>query len=182
MGIMRDKDNKNRIMMKKTLHIINAFTEYWGHAIRWLGLILVIATGMVVALRYAMNWSPIALQEAITYVHASLFMLGMAYTLKHNGHVRVDVFYQKMSPRRQHWVNLLGTLFLLFPTCIFIFYICIPYVESSWVMGEKSIEGNGLPWVYWLKTLLLVQPILLMVQGAAEVLKCAIFLLDKETH
>mgnify|MGYP003384518359 CR=1 FL=1 len=151
--------------------IVTQFIERLGVITGYLGFILVVNTALVVALRYAFNWAPIALQETMTYLHASLFMLGAAYTLKHDGHVRVDVFYQHYTEKKKALINLLGTLFLLFPTCLFIFIICLPYVESSWNMNERSIEGNGLPWLYALKALLLVQPVLLMLQGAAEVIK-----------
>jgi TRAP-type mannitol/chloroaromatic compound transport system permease small subunit len=165
---------------------LNRFTEKLGLLTQYLGLFLVINTALVVALRYVFNWSPIALQEAMTYLHATLFMVGAAYTLKHDGHVRVDVFYQHYSERKKALINLLGTLFLLFPTSLFILIICLPYVESSWAIGERSIEGNGLPWVYLLKSLLLIQPVLLMVQGTAEALKNVLILqghnLDKEQH
>jgi TRAP-type mannitol/chloroaromatic compound transport system permease small subunit len=150
---------------------ITQFIERLGLITGYLGLILVVNTALVVALRYAFNWAPIALQETMTYLHASLFMLGAAYTLKHDGHVRVDVFYQHYTEKKKALINLLGTLFLLFPTCIFILFICYPYVESSWNMNERSIEGNGLPWLYLLKGLLLLQPILLMLQGVAEIIK-----------
>ena len=167
--------------MESIYQAIFNFSDRFGRAIRWLGLFLVISTGLVVALRYLFNWSPIALQEAMTYLHASLFMLGAAYTLNNNGHVRVDVFYQNFSKRKQLWVNLFGTLFLLFPTCIFIFVICLPYVGSSWEIMETSIEGNGLPFVYLLKTLLLIQPVLLMLQGFGEILKSVHLLRQPES-
>jgi len=150
---------------------LSRFTEKVGKITQYLGLILVINTALVVALRYLFNWSPIALQEAMTYFHATLFMVGAAYTLKHDGHVRVDVFYQHYSERKKALINLLGTLLLLLPTCLFILIICWPYVLDSWAIYERSIEGNGLPWVYLLKTLLLIQPSLLIVQGVAEALK-----------
>jgi len=169
-------------MLLSIYQAITQFSDRWGRAIRWLGLLLVINTGLVVALRYLFNWSPIALQEAMTYLHASLFMLGAAYTLGHDGHVRVDVFYQGFSQRKQHWVNLLGTVFLLFPTCLFILIICYPYVASSWAILETSIEGNGLPFVYLLKSLLLLQPVLLMVQGLGEALKAIHGLRHPETE
>ena len=162
--------------MIKLYSALTGFTERLGLLTQYLGLFLVINTALVVALRYVFNWSPIALQEAMTYLHATLFMVGAAYTLKHDGHVRVDVFYQHYSEKKKALVNLIGTLILLFPTCLFILYICLPYVESSWAIGERSIEGNGLPWVYLLKTLLIIQPVLLMIQGSAEVLKNVLIL------
>lgn len=160
-----------RLFMISLYRYISQFIERLGLITSYLALILVINTALVVVLRYAFNWAPIALQETMTYLHASLFMLGAAYTLKHDGHVRVDVFYQHYSEKKKALVNLLGTVLFLFPTCLFILFICFPYVESSWAMGERSVEGNGLPWLYLLKSLLLLQPILLMLQGAAEIIK-----------
>ncbi len=156
--------------------LISNFTERLGLATRYLGLFLVVSTAAVVFLRYVFSYSPIALQEIMTYLHTSLFMLGAAYTLKHDGHVRVDVFYQHMSEARKQWVNILGTVFLLFPTCLFVLIICIPYVASSWAIGEHSIESSGLPFLFLLKSLLLVQPVLLMIQGVAEILRNALML------
>jgi len=153
--------------MAQLFHYCQLITEQTGRIIRHLAALLVVLTFAVVVLRYAFNYAPIALQETLIYLHASLFMLGAAYTFKHNGHVRVDVFYQTMSLRNQAWVNLLGTLFLLFPTCLFIFIICWPYVAESWAMQERSIEGSGLPFLFILKTLLLAQPLLLIVYGLA---------------
>jgi len=158
------------VMNSLQLHIETLIRQI-GLGTRYLSLILVIVTALVVALRYLFNWAPIALQEIMTYLHAGLFMLGAAYTLQQDGHVRVDVFYQHMSERKQHWVNLLGTLFLLLPTCIFIFVICLPYVESSIAMNERSIEGNGLPFLFALKSLLLILPVLLSLQGIAHIIQ-----------
>ena len=76
-----------------------------------------------------------------------------------------------------HWVNLLGAIFLLYPTCIFIFIICLPYVSSSWAILESSIEGNGLPFIYLLKTLMVIMPVTLGLQGVAEMLGSILVLL-----
>lgn len=167
--------------MKPLQQYIEALIQRIGLGTRYLSLILVIVTALVVALRYLFNWAPIALQEIMTYLHAGLFMLGAAYTLQQDGHVRVDVFYQKMSERKKHWVNLLGTLFLLMPTCIFIFIICLPYVQSSIAMNESSIEGNGLPFLFVLKSLLLVLPVLLSLQGIAFIIQHGLALKNLNT-
>ena len=89
------------------------------------------------------------------------------------------MFYQHYTHKKKALVNLLGTLFLLFPTCLFILIICFPYVESSWAMGERSVESNGLPWLYALKALLLAQPVLLMLQGTAEIIKNLLILQNR---
>jgi len=152
----------------KKLENIN---EWTGRLIAWLTLLIVIVTFLVVILRYGFNFGSIALQESTSYFHAFVFMLGAAYTLKHDGHVRVDIFYRKMNKTKKAWVDLLGTLFLLFPVCLFILIASWDYVFTSWSLLEESGEVGGLAYVYILKTALLIMPILLMVQGTAIVLK-----------
>lgn len=157
--------------MQTLITRLDAASDRFGQLVSWLSLALVLVTGLVVLLRYAFNWAPIALQESMTYLHASLFMLGAAYSLKHDKHVRVDVFYRKFTQRQKALVDIGGTLLLLFPTCLFSLIICWPYVADSWSILERSVEGNGLPFIYLLKTLLLIQPFLLMLQGAIEIMR-----------
>lgn len=153
-----------------------AFTTTIGRGSAWLALLLVLGIVLVVVLRYGFNIGNIALQESLTYLHGSLFMLAIAYTLAEDEHVRVDVLYQRFSPRGQAWVNLLGTLFLLLPICVAIFWLSLDYVASSWREQEGSANG-GLPYVYLLKSLLLVLPALLSVQALAELLRHGLTLL-----
>lgn len=153
-----------------------AFTTTIGRGCAWLALLLVLGIVLVVVLRYGFNIGNIALQESLTYLHGSLFMLAIAYTLAEDEHVRVDVLYQRFSPRGQAWVNLLGTLFLLLPICVAIFWLSLDYVASSWREQEGSANG-GLPYVYLLKSLLLVLPALLSVQALAELLRHGLTLL-----
>lgn len=148
-----------------------------GEVVAWLALAMVLVTFLVVVLRYAFDLGSIALQESVTYMHASLFMLAIAYTLGRGGHVRVDIFYQRMGPRGRAWVDLLGTLALLIPVCVLIAWLGFDYVASSWAVGEGSREAGGLPGVYLLKTLILLMPALLLLQGLAWALRNALFLL-----
>lgn len=157
--------------MQLYINKLEQVSELSGRAIAWCTLLIVLITFIVVVLRYAFNFGSIALQESITYLHAYTFMFGAAYTLKHDGHVRVDIFYRNMSPEKKAWVNLLGTLFLLFPVCIFIFVLSWDYVSTSWSFMEQSGEAGGLAYVYILKTSLLIMPCLLMIQGTALALK-----------
>ncbi len=94
-----------------------------------------------------------------------VFLLGAAYTLKHDGHVRVDVFYRGMRQRRRALVDALGVVLLLLPTCGFILVISLPYVAESWRLLEGSREPGGLPGVFLLKTLIPLAMALLMLQG-----------------
>ena len=148
---------------------IDRFAEFTGRCIAWLTLGMVCVTFAVVILRYLFNTGSIALQEAISYLHAAVFMLGAAYTLKHDGHVRVDILYRKWSPETRAWLNLIGTLLLLFPVCVFIFSTSLDYVGASWSMREGSREAGGLNAVFLLKTVIPVMAFMLALQGCAMV-------------
>ncbi|NNC68148.1 MAG: TRAP transporter small permease subunit [Gammaproteobacteria bacterium] len=126
---------------------------------------MVFITFLVVVLRYGFNFGRISLQESTTYLHAFIFMLAGAYTLKHNEHVRVDIFYQDMFTQNKAKVDLFGTLFLLLPFAGFIFWVSFDYVLNSWKLLEGSREAGGLPFVYILKTLIPLMAIFLFLQA-----------------
>ncbi len=151
---------------------LEAIAEFTGRLVAWATLLMVLVTFAVVVLRYAFNTGWIAMQESITYLHALVFMLGAAYTLKHDGHVRVDIFYQKFGEKGRAWINLLGTALLLYPLMIFILWISWDYVSESWKVMEGSREAGGLPGVFLLKTLLLLMPVAMMLQGLVLMLRC----------
>ena len=173
--------------MQKTIQLIDHINDIVGRSISWLTLLMVIVTFLVVVLRYIFNSGSIAMQESIIYLHTIVFMLGVAYTLKQNGHVRVDIFYEKMSVRHRAWVDLLGTIFLLIPFCIFIIVISWNYVSLSWSLLEGSRDTGGIPALFLLKTTIPVMAVLLMLQGIAQglrsvlVLKGQIVTVDTET-
>lgn len=160
----------------KRLGMIN---EWTGRAVAWLTLLMVSTTFTVVVLRYGFNFGSIAMQESAIYLHALNFMLGAAYTLKHDAHVRVDIFYQKMGPRGQAWVDLFGTLLLLLPVCGFIFWTSWEYVAAAWAVQETSGEAGGLPFVYLLKSVLLLMPSLLIIQGVVIIITSLLILQGK---
>lgn len=148
------------------LNRIERFVDIVGQTVSWLALGMVVVQFSVVILRYFFNLGWIGLQESVVYMHATLFMLAMAYALRLDGHVRVDIFYRHMSPRARAAVDLLGTLALLFPVCLFIMLSGWSYVEVSWSQLEGSREAGGIPGVWALKSLIVVMPALLMIQGA----------------
>ncbi len=157
--------------MQNIINKLEQTSELSGRYLAWLTLFIVVVTFIVVVLRYVFDIGSIAMQESISYMHAFVFMLGAAYTLKHDSHVRVDIFYRKMNPKNKALVDLIGTLLLLFPVCLFILFTSWDYVLTSWSQFEESGEAGGLAYVYILKTALLIMPILLMVQGTALSLK-----------
>jgi len=150
---------------------IDTLSEHIGKAISWLTVAMVVITFIVVILRYGFDIGWIWMQESVAYMYAWIFMFGAGYTLKHEGHVRVDIFYRQFTIKQQAWVNLLGTLFLLFPMFIFIAWISFDYVVVSWRISESSREAGGLAFVYLLKTSLLIMPALVVLQGLALVLR-----------
>jgi len=159
---------------------IDAFTDRSGKILAWLCLAMAALTTLIVVLRYGFNIGSIAAQEAVTYMHGALFMLGAAYTLKVGGHVRVDIFYQRLRPRGQAWVNSLGGIVFLLPFCAFIFGISWTYVAESWAIMENSPEANGIHGVFLLKSLIPLMAINLFCQGLAEVLRSALILVEGE--
>jgi TRAP-type mannitol/chloroaromatic compound transport system permease small subunit len=160
---------------------LDRVAEITGRSIAWLTLGMVLITFAVVLLRYGLQIGSIALQESVTYLHAIVFMLGAAYTLKHDSHVRVDIFYQKASQRTRAWTNLLGTLFLLFPTCVFIFFSSLDYVASSWSIHEGSREAGGLDGVFVLKTVIPLMALLLLLQGCSLALRSVLVIADRQS-
>lgn len=160
---------------------IDTFTEYCGKLTAWATLTMMLCTCFVVVARYLFGSGSIALQETVIYLHAFAFMLGTAFTLKRGGHVRVDIFYRQFSARTRALVDTFGALFFLLPTCAVIFWLSFDYVTNSWAVYERSAESAGLPWVYLLKTLLLIMPSLLLLQGISELIK-AITTLRATSH
>lgn len=154
---------------------VDTFSDRVGRAVAWLLWAMALLSVGVVALRYLAGIGAIALQEAVLYLHATLFMVGAAYALRHNEHVRVDILNQRFAPRTRAMIEIGGTVLFLLPVCGFIFWMSLDYVLASWRIHEVSTDG-GLPFVYVLKTLLLVMPVLLALQGLAEMLRNVAFL------
>ena len=168
--------------MKVFQHLIKGidqFTDITGRAISWLTLLMVVFTVIIVVLRYYFESGSIALQESITYLHGVVFMLGIAFTLQRGGHVRVDIFYRGFSPRKKALVDFIGGLGFLLPVCLLIFIFSWDYVLASWAIGETSEERSGIAGVYLLKTLLLLMPATLILQGTAETLRNLLVLLNQ---
>ena len=138
-----------------------------GRAAAWLTLAMVVVTFLIVIMRYVFDTGLIWLQESVTWMHAAVFMLGSAYTLQREEHVRVDIFYREMSERRRAWVDLLGVVFFVFPLCVFFIATSFDYVSASWSIREVSREAGGMPYPFvpLLKTALVVMPVAVLLQG-----------------
>lgn len=161
---------------------LEKLTELIGKGVSWCTLFIVLLTLAVVVLRYAFNIGATALQESALYLHGAVFTLAAGYTLKHDGHVRVDIFYRNFSVRTRHWVDFLGTLLLLMPVALFIAYQSTDYVIASWKYTEHSVEAGGLAFVYLQKSLLLMLVLSLLLQGGVELFRHGAALFKTQTN
>jgi TRAP-type mannitol/chloroaromatic compound transport system permease small subunit len=163
--------------LQTLIHLLDRFSDKCGRALSWLTILMMLVTCLVVTMRYVFAaGSIIFFQELVIYLHATVFMLGIAWTLKRQGHVRVDVFYRGYSRTRRAWVDSIGTLVLLIPVCVFLMLSSVEFVGQSWRVREVSGEANGVPAVYLLKTLIPLMALFLLIQGLAELLRNAIIL------
>lgn len=166
-------------LISLTISAIDRVTDTTGRIVSWLTLVMVLVTMVTVVLRYYFDTGSIALQESITYLHGLVFMLGIAFTLQRGGHVRVDIFYRGFSPSGKALVDLIGGLLFLLPVSLLIFIFSWDYVAASWAIGETSEERSGIAGIYLLKTLLLLMPATLLLQGLAEILRNGLVLMGK---
>lgn len=151
--------------------IIDKIIKQIGQAISWLTLLLVLVIVTDVFLRYIFNSTSAASFELEWHLFATVFLLGAAYTLQNDKHVRVDVFYHRFSEKGKAWVNLIGSIILLIPLCGIAFWESLSFVSSSFAVLETSPDPGGLPARYIIKSAIPIGFFLLSLQGVSVVLK-----------
>jgi TRAP-type mannitol/chloroaromatic compound transport system permease small subunit len=156
--------------MRAVVHTIDTFNEYLGRIVAWFALILVLTQFTVVVLRYVFGLGFIPMQESIVFMHAMLFLVAAGYTLLHDAHVRVDIFYGSASVINKARVNFFGVLVFLWPLCALLTWKSAIFVGASIRVWEGSPEGTFMP--FWLlKSMLLVFPFVLSVQGISVLIR-----------
>jgi len=161
-------------MFQNLSTLINKANTALGKFVSYATLLMALLMFAIVVLRYGFNIGSIALQESVTYLHAAVFLLGSAFTYQQHAHVRVDVFYRNFSAKKQALINLLGSVFFMLPVSLYIGIVCFDYVVDSWSLLEGSREPGGLPFVYILKSFLLVFAISLCLQAVSEIISQSI--------
>lgn len=170
--------------------IIDAFNEWVGRLTYWLVLFMVLVGVWNVIGRYlgrylGQSLSSNAFIEIQWYLFDLVFLLGAAYTLRHDEHVRVDVFFKNWNSKWRALANLIGTFFFLIPFCLMVIYFSWGTVLNSWKILEVSPDPGGLP-RYPIKSIIIVSFVLLILQGISEGIKnLAIFtgnLTPQEEH
>ena len=162
-------------ILRKISSLIDALNDRIGVAIRWMALFMVVIGAVSAVVRYfarsqgwTLNLTPAT--EIQWYLFSIIFLLGAAYGLNHDVHVRVDVMYERMTPKVQAWIDLGGTLLFLLPFSIMMLYVSYPAVRSSWDIKETSPDPGGL--ARWpIKMLILVSFALLVLQGLSQLVK-----------
>ena len=131
--------------MRFTLKVIGKIIDAVGNLCSVLMLLMIANVFFDVIMRYFFNDVSIGMQELEWHLFAAMFMFGIAYTLKEDAHVRVDILYDKMSARKQSMINILGALFFALPITVVILYYSIDYTIEAYQMGEGSGDPGGLP-------------------------------------
>jgi TRAP-type mannitol/chloroaromatic compound transport system permease small subunit len=163
-------------VLRRLVKLIDTGTEWLGRAASWLSALLVLVVSYDVISRYVFNASKVWVQELQWHIFALIFLLGAAWTLKHNRHVRVDLVYQRLSTKAQAWVNLLGFTVFLLPFCLLIIITGYHSTAFSWANHEASGNPGGLPMRYLLRGMIPLAFIWLMIQGFAEAARSLLIL------
>jgi len=162
-------------LLLKLSQLIDRLNERVGKAAFWLVLLMTIICAGNASVRFTFNQSSNGLLEIQWYLFAAIFLLGSAYTLQRNEHVRIDVLSSKLSPKGLAVVDIIGTLFFLLPMAITIAWLSLPLVAESYKIQEHSPNAGGL--IRWpVKAILPIAFTLLTLQGVSELIKRIAFL------
>ncbi|RMH21717.1 MAG: TRAP transporter small permease subunit [Gammaproteobacteria bacterium] len=158
--------------MRHLIQGLAGLNEWVGRLMSLLLIFMVCLIGYDVAMRYLFQAGSVALQELEWHLFSLIFLLGAAYTFKHDAHVRVDVLYQShFSKRTRQWINLGGHLLFLLPFCFLIIHSSLPFVYNAWQFHEASPDPGGLPYRFLLKATIPAGFTLLALHALADSLK-----------
>jgi TRAP-type mannitol/chloroaromatic compound transport system permease small subunit len=158
------------MFLLKLERLINGFSDLLGKIAGVLLVILLFNVSYDVILRYMFNDVSIGMQELEWHLYATIFLLGVSYTLRHDGHVRVDVLYERLGVRKQGWVDLIGTLIFLLPFTILVFYYGLGFVAESWDMSERSGDPGGLHYRWAIKSMIPIAFFSMAISGIGLIL------------
>ncbi|GAA4277675.1 TRAP transporter small permease subunit [Aquimarina mytili] len=164
-------------------HIINFLDwigEKIGAIVSWIAVLLAIVIGVDVIIRYIFQFTYVWMIEIEIYLFGMMFLLASGYTFKYEKHVRVDIFYTKLSKKGKAWVDLIGGAFLLVPWCYVVIVSSWYYGLSSFLIGESSPQPGGLPALYLLKFCITLGFVFLLIQGVSHMLKSIQVIFNKD--
>jgi TRAP-type mannitol/chloroaromatic compound transport system permease small subunit len=142
------------------------YTQWLEFLIIGLLLLTIFNVFIDVVLRYAFNNSSIALQEMEWHLFSAMFLLGIAYTLQNDAHVRVDIFYAKFKPKKQALINIIGFVLFILPISLLIAYYGIDFTYNAYEISEQSGDPGGLTYRFIIKSIIPISFILVIISGA----------------
>jgi TRAP-type mannitol/chloroaromatic compound transport system permease small subunit len=158
-------------MLRELARKIDIFQEYFGRAVSWLMLAMVLVVFGDVISRYLFRRSSVFIQELEWWLFGIVYLLAAGYTMLYNEHVRVDIVYSKLSPRAQAWVDFVLLWVFFFPSCILIIYTSWPFVKNSFLVNEGSPDPGGIPARWLLKSVIIIGFANLVLQGISQAIK-----------
>jgi TRAP-type mannitol/chloroaromatic compound transport system permease small subunit len=162
------------------IQFINQLNEGLGRLTAWLTTGLVLVVCVDVLRRYLFKATSVAVIELEWYLFSIIFLLAAGYSLKHDQHVRVDVFYTRMTLKGKAWVNFGGTLLFLIPFCVVVIYTSYKFAWVSWQMNESSPNPGGLPATYFIKAMIPIGFVFLLLQALALLFASSLVILDQK--
>ena len=166
--------------MLRIIRFLDRIGEKIGVLVSWTAVLLAVIIGVDVIIRYVFQFTYVWMIEIEIYLFGMLFLLASGYTFKYEKHVRVDVFYTKLSEKRKAWIDLLGGVCLLIPWCYVVIVTSWYYGLSSFMMKESSPQPGGLPALYVLKFCITLGFVFLLIQGISHILKSVQIIFKKE--
>ncbi|MGA1845653.1 TRAP transporter small permease subunit [Deferribacter abyssi] len=169
-------------LIANIMKIIDNFNEWFGNIVIWLSTLMVLVVCYDVTTRYLFNKSSIAVQELEWHLFGFLFLLGAAYTLKHDRHVRVDVIYDRLTERKKAFIDIIGTILFLIPFSMLVIYTSKNFVINSFLIKEGSPNPGGLPYRFILKSAIPAGFFLVLLQGISMLIRNFLILIGKKEY
>jgi TRAP-type mannitol/chloroaromatic compound transport system permease small subunit len=151
--------------LQKLSALIDSLNQWVGRGVAWVTLGLVLVVFVDVVMRYVFRTSFVFTQELEWHLFGFIFLIGAGYTLLHDGHVRVDIIYQRVGFKTRAWINLCGVILFLIPGCIMVIFTSWIFMHNSFAILEGSPDPGGIPFRFVLKACLPVGFTLLLLQG-----------------
>ena len=167
-------------LIKTFCRWVDTLNTWVGHVVAWATALAVVVVFIDVVMRYAFNISFVFTQELEWHLFAFIFLMGAGYTLLKDGHVRVDIIYQRCSPKTKAWINFLGVIFFLIPGCYMVIATSLNFVYNAWVVMEGSPDPGGIPYRFILKSFIPAGFVLILLQGLSLGGKSLLTILGEE--
>lgn len=162
--------NKIASLSRRFANRIDQMSVIIGQISSYMVLLSILVITISVILRYFFSRTYVALDEIQYYFYSIVFLFGFSYVLKEDGHIRVDILYQKLTKNKKRVINLLGTIFFAIPWTAMICYSSFKYFMRSYVISERSTQPMGLPALYVLKFILFMAFILFLLQAVSKLI------------